>query len=43
MLIHIAPRLLVPRSFPSACDLVDVQVKEFGLLLAGGHDVVARQ
>ncbi|HCE5941742.1 DUF6012 family protein [Pseudomonas aeruginosa] len=43
MLIHIAPRLLVPRSFSFACELIDVRVKEFGLLLAGGHDVVARQ
>ncbi|PUA41494.1 quorum threshold expression element, QteE [Pseudomonas protegens] len=43
MLIHICPRLSVPAGPNFPCTLVDIRIKEFNLLLVGGHDVVARQ
>ncbi|MGH8156604.1 MAG: DUF6012 family protein [Rhodanobacter sp.] len=43
MLIHITPRLLMPRTSSLSCILVDVTMPELGLLLKEGCEVTARK
>ncbi|MEB1785431.1 DUF6012 family protein [Xanthomonas campestris pv. campestris] len=43
MLIHLAPRLLEPQGIPTRCELIDIAIAPFGLLLRNGIEVVARR
>ncbi|MGV7193595.1 DUF6012 family protein [Xanthomonas axonopodis] len=43
MLIHISPRLLEPRGISTRCELIDITVAPFGLVLRNGIEVVARR
>ncbi|EGD08785.1 hypothetical protein XVE_2960, partial [Xanthomonas vesicatoria ATCC 35937] len=43
MLIHLSPRLLEPKGIPTRCELVDIAIDPFGLLLRNGVEVVARR
>ena len=43
MLIHLAPRLLEPQGIPTRCELIDIAMAPFGLLLRNGIEVVARR
>ncbi|WP_257385926.1 DUF6012 family protein, partial [Xanthomonas phaseoli] len=43
MLIHLSPRLFEPQGIPTRCELIDIAIAPFGLLLRNGIEVVARR